>query len=126
MKRFKRIEEVKEQKKAEVKAIEKQIKENERKIEQLKREQLKMIKERVKEQKSKKKNQLTPEQAEILSLRKDLQILKFAVRTLILKDIETAKAFKFYEKTINVICDKLKDLKCECKGHKQKHLTRTK
>lgn len=95
---------------ARIKEIKQQIKNTKKKIKELERAKAKEDKQRAKELKANKPN-LTPEQKQILTLTEEMQILKFAVRTLILKDIETAKALQFYDKALNLLLDKIPDAK---------------
>lgn len=104
-----------EQKKAKIKEIETELK-------ALRKEQKKIHQEQIKLQKQRQKagQNLSPEQKQILKLTEEMEMLKVAVRTLILKDIETVKALKTYEKMINVIIDKMADAKSQSKTTKSK------
>lgn len=105
----------KEQKKARIKELQTQIKATKKRIKELQREQAKALKQRAKQGQN-----LTPEQQQILKLTEDVELLKYTVRTLILKDIETIKALKTYEKMINVIVEKLAETQKKNKDDKRK------
>lgn len=105
----------KEQKKARIKELQTQIKATKQRIKELKKEQAKALKQRAKQGQN-----LTPEQQQILKLTEDVELLKYTVRTLILKDIETIKALKTYEKMINVIVEKLAETQKKNKDDKRK------
>ena len=105
----------KAEKKARIKELEREIKATRQEIKRIHKEQEKLQKQRAKQ-----KPELTPEQKQILKLTEEMEILKVAVRTLILKDIETVKALKTYEKMINVIIGKMADAKSQSKTTKSK------
>lgn len=94
-----------EQKQAKIKEIERELKALRKEQKKIHQEQIKLQKQRAKQ-----KPNLTPEQKQILTLTKEMQVLKFAVRTLILKDIETIKALKTYEKMIKALSGKFAEL----------------
>lgn len=110
---MKRKELTKAEKQARIKELETEIKATKKEIKRLEKAKAKAEKQRAKQRPN-----LTPEQQQILKLTEDVELLKYTVRTLILKDIETVKALKTYEKMINVIVDKLAETKKKNKDGK--------
>jgi len=103
---MKKQELTKAEKKARIKEIEREIKATRQELKKIKKEQAKLERQRAKQKPS-----LTPEQQQILRLTEETEMLKKAVKMLILKDIETVKALKIYEKMIVKLADKMADTK---------------